>query len=379
MGERVVVAMSGGVDSSVAALLEKQAGSEVIGITMQMYDQGRDHKSGKRQGCCALDDTLDARRVAEHLEIPHYVLNHEVEFQETVVRPYVEDYLSGRTPSPCVRCNTYVKFDALLMRARALGATTLVTGHYAGIVPGLDGGPVLCEGIDLSKDQSYFLFGIPGSALRSTRFPLWRYTKKEIRAFALEAGLPTAGKPESMETCFVGEEGPAGFVEKVAPKLGLSLPETGKFVDEEGSVLGSHSGVHNFTVGQRKGLGIATGSRTFVREIDADTGNVHVGSRDQLLSQGLSAKGSNWFGKTPEIGSEFRARIRHGHRGVAARLTSLTGDGFELEFLEPVFAVAPGQAVVLYRENMVAGGGWISESFEGRLASVMGGGMNESG
>jgi tRNA-specific 2-thiouridylase len=351
--------MSGGVDSSVAALLMRDAGYEVIGITMQVFDQGVDHDTGKRRSCCALDDTYDARRVAEKLEIPHYVISHESEFEEEVIRPYVEDYLAGRTPSPCVRCNTFVKFEALQQRARALGARWLVTGHYARLHRDDAGDPYLSRSSDLAKDQSYFLFGVAQSSFRDVLFPLGDYSKSEVRTLASEAGLVTAFKEESMETCFIGADGPAAFVEKVAPRFGFEAPKPGQFRDSEGEVLGDHKGVHQFTIGQRKGLGKAFGKRTYVTQIDSESGDVGLGNRDALKSEYLHADRCNWFGGIPTPGTTVRASIRHRHDGASAVIQSADNHNLQLRFLNPVFAVAPGQAVVLYQDEQVIGGGWI--------------------
>ena len=359
-GERVVVAMSGGVDSSVAALLMQRAGHEVIGITMQMFDQGMDLQTGRRHGCCTLEDTYDARRVAEHLGFPHYVISHEAEFAEHVIGPYVEDYATGRTPSPCVRCNTYVKFDTLLRRARALGATKLITGHYARIEDGADGSVSLLEGRDARKDQSYFLWGVSRESLAWMDFPLGDRSKTEIRALAAEAGLPVAAKAESMETCFIGPEGPGGFVEKASKRLGIPILDGGEIVDEGGQVLGRHGGVHGFTVGQRKGLGVSGGRPLYVHAIDAATGRVRVGDRAGLACEGLEASGCNWLGDVPRPGDRLRARIRHRHEGAQARVVRADRDRVQIDFEDTVDAVAPGQALALYEGPRVVGGGWIA-------------------
>ncbi len=363
MAERVVVAMSGGVDSSVAALLMLEAGHEVVGVTMQLFDHGLDWGSGRRQGCCAPEDARDARRVAERLGIRHYMMRHEAAFEAEVIRPYVEDWIAGRTPSPCVRCNTFVKFDALLRKARALGAVHLVTGHYARIERGPDAQPELHRGRDATKDQSYFLYGVPRAALDPVLFPLGEHTKAEVRALAEAAGLSTAHKAESMECCFVGAEGHAAFVEAAAPRFGLPVPKTGVLRGAEGTALGSHEGVHHFTIGQRKGLGVATGSPLFVTGVDARRGEVRVGPREALRRAGLTAVDCNWLAPTPAPGTRVHAQIRHRDRGRPATLL-VAGSRSELRFEEPTEGVAPGQAVVFYDGTRVLGGGWIARSWQ---------------
>jgi len=361
MSERVVVAMSGGVDSSVAAALMKERGYEVIGVTMQLFDNGSPMDAKSDRSCCALDDTLDARRVAEQLNIPHYVISHEREFRDNVIRPYVEDYLKGMTPSPCVRCNTFVKFDTLLSRTKALKAKWLVTGHYAR-VDRAQGGPYLCKAVDANKDQTYFLYGIEQDALRNVLFPLGDLTKEEVRAIAKRAGLPTADKPESMETCFIGPAGPAAFVEKEAQRLGLTPPASGSVLNEDGAELGRHEGIHHFTIGQRKGLGIATGEKNFVTHIDPKRHEVVVGKRESLLCSGLTADRLRWIGAPPEVGSVANVRIRHRHAGATGVIQKINADSVEISFPDGVESVAPGQAVVLYDGPRVLGGGWILSS-----------------
>jgi tRNA-uridine 2-sulfurtransferase len=365
MAERAVVAMSGGVDSSVAALLMLRAGYEVVGVTMQVFDLGKAPSAAHPREiprCCAPDDALDARRVAELLGIPHYVIDHEAEMESSVIRPYVADYVAGRTPSPCVLCNSELKFDALFRRARALGARRLATGHYARLCQGPDGRAQLLRARDAKKDQSYFLFATPKETLELLAFPVGEHTKEEVRAIAEEAGLPTARKPESMETCFVGAEGPAGFVEAHAPRLGLEIPAAGSLIGPGDRVLGSHAGVHHFTVGQRKGLGVATGRPAYVVGLDAASAEVRVGEREQLLAGGLVAHRCHWLGDAPAPGMEVTARIRHRHSGAPARVCSVADEVLELTFERPVEAVAPGQAVVLYEGDRVLGGGWIESS-----------------
>ena len=352
---RVVVAMSGGVDSAVAAARCVAAGHEVIGISLRLA-------SGGSGGCCSLDDFHDARAVCDRLGVPHYVFDFTDAFRRAVVAPFVDDYLAGRTPNPCARCNQHVKFDLLWRRARELGAAALATGHYARIaVDPTTGTRALRTAADPAKDQTYFLFALDDAALARTLFPVGDATKAGVRREATALGLPVADKPESMEVCFVPPGDAAGFVARHAPAAAL---RPGVVVDDDGTPLGTHDGIHRFTVGQRRGLGVTTtdGPR-YVRRLDPETGTVTVTRAHALHAAGLVARDVTWAaGAPPPAGTRVAVRIRHRHRPAPAVVESADMDGVRVRWAVGIGPLPPpGQAAVLYRDELVVGGGWIAE------------------
>lgn len=357
---RVMVAMSGGVDSSVAAAMMVEAGHEVVGLTMKLRDATAAEQARRGGSCCSPDDLLDARQVCDVLGIAHYVVDYREVFRRQVMEPFAEDYLAGRTPNPCVRCNDHVKFAPLLERAKALGCDQLVTGHYARVVEQA-GRHELHQALDAEKDQSYFLFGVPGEALAMTHFPLGGLSKTEVRARGKAMGLPTWDKADSEDICFVPEGQYAPVVERL---VGAErIPSAGPIVDEAGEVLGTHAGVHRYTVGQRKGLGVGGGERLYVLSVDGPTRTVVVGPGDHLLSAELVARRLRWVaGEPPASHFEATARIRYRHSGAEAEVSVTTEDFMQIRFAQPQRAVAPGQAVVLYQGSRVLGGGWIEAS-----------------
>lgn len=359
VGGLTAVAMSGGVDSSVAAALLARSGRPVVGFSMQLVDRlaGVAERYGR---CCSPDDFRDARSVADRLGFAHYVLDMEEDFRRSVLEPFADDYARGRTPSPCVRCNTFLKFGALLGRARAVGAERVATGHYAILERDASTGrTLLLRAADEDKDQSYFLFDLSDEQRACAEFPLGRLTKDEVRAAAREMGLGTAEKPESMDLCFVAE---GDDYRKVLGTGGLLRRDAGgEVVDGEGRVLGHHAGISGFTVGQRRGLGIATGKPLYVTRIEDDTRRVVVGDAEDLLRDRFVIERVRWipFGRP---GGTVRAsvRIRSSHAGAAATIEDL-GDGrARVCFEEPQRSVAPGQAAVAYDGDLVLGGGWIA-------------------
>ena len=355
---RIVAAMSGGVDSSVAAALLAAEGHDVVGLSMQLYDQSDGTRSFG--SCCTLDDLHDARRVARRLGIPHYIVNFERQFDERVVSPFVQEYAAARTPIPCVRCNSDLKFASLLDRARGFEARQVATGHYARIetLPAGDGSsPVrrLRRAVDATRDQCYFLFSLTQTQLARASFPLGRMLKSEVRDYAREHDLLVADKPDSHEICFVPGGDYAAFVER---RL-AGTPRGGAVVDGGGRRLGRHHGVHRFTVGQRKGLGVSSAVPLYVTAIDAATATVTVGPRAALERNTLTAGGVNWIEEPPRPGQPVTAQIRHHHPPAPARVWPLDGAALRLEFDTPQPAIAPGQAVVLYDDDIVVGGGWI--------------------
>ncbi len=352
--------MSGGVDSSVAAALLKEQGYEVIGVTMRLWDNSAlEEESGATPGgCCSLDDLYDARRVADALDIPYYVMNMEEHFTREVVDYFVSSYLKGETPNPCTRCNEEMKFRVLLNKARELKADLLATGHYAKISGG-DGAPyTLSKGVDESKDQSYFLFTMNQEELSRVVFPLGGMTKDEVRAYAEKMGIRTAQKQESQEICFVPDDDYGRFIsERVETALG------GDIVDRDGNVLGSHEGLFRYTIGQRKGLGIGgPGGPYYVISLDMDTNRLVVGPKEGLYSNGLKAREVNWINEMPGAGEKLVAKTRYRHPGSICHIVKAGGGLLELAFEEPERAVTPGQAVVLYRGDELLGGGWIEEA-----------------
>ncbi len=359
--------MSGGVDSSTVAAMLRAEGSHVIGLTMQLWNQRRLAGHGLPESgvgrCCSLDDVYDARRVAEKLGIPYYVVNQERRFEDEVVRPFVAEYLSGRTPIPCSLCNNHLKFDQLLVTARQIGADMLATGHYARVErDGNTGRYLLNRPADLTKDQTYFLFGLTQEQLSRTLFPLGSLTKPEVRELARHHGLALADKPESQEICFVPGGDYKQFLDAFLEEQGEKLPDTsGELVTAGGEVLGRHNGIHNFTVGQRKGLGVAIGSPLYVVQINGDQRQVIVGSDDQLFSLSLRARRLNWIA-VDDLSAPMRVKIkiRHRHEPAAARIEKTGADEVTATFDEPQRAITPGQAAVFYDGEVVVGGGWIA-------------------
>lgn len=355
--DRVVVAMSGGVDSSVCAAMVAQAGWDAIGISMRLYATP---PSSYSKSCCSPDDLFDARMVADSLDIPFYVANYQEEFQQRVIDYFIDEYRRGRTPNPCVACNNHLKFDILLQRSLALGAKYLATGHFCRVDHSGEV-PLLRTGLDENKDQSYFLFGIPREALSRIIFPLGEMTKAQVRERARSLLIETAEKPESQEICFVAGESYKDFV---AARLKEGQSKPGKFVHVDGQVLGEHDGIHNFTIGQRRGLGLTWSEPLFVQAIRPDEGTVVVGPKKGLFSRGLVAERCNWLSfERPPGPLECEVKIRYRSKPVPALVTvGVDPMTAFVEFEEPQRAVTPGQAAVFYRGDEVLGGGWIEEA-----------------
>jgi tRNA-specific 2-thiouridylase len=372
----VAIAMSGGVDSSTAAAILWQQGRPIVGLTMQLWNQRRlpelTADGPPQHRCCSLDDVYDAKRVAQHLEFPHYVVNFEPQFEERVVRPFVRDYLSGRTPIACTNCNSDVKFEPLLRMARQIGAERLATGHYARIRWDTASNRYqLLRSLDPSKDQSYFLWGLSQEQLSRSEFPLGNLSKEEVRAIAHRTALPVADKPESMELCFVPNGNYVQFIHAYAleNKIALSSGE-GEIVSESGELLGRHNGIHNFTVGQRKGLGFAAGKPLYVVALEPEANRVVVGEDEALRKSACQVENVNWVSvEEPLTAIRAQVKIRHKHEPAAATIEALPGSRARITFDRPQRAVTPGQAAVFYCSDagspvgdsgaVVLGGGWI--------------------
>ncbi|HEA46890.1 MAG TPA: tRNA 2-thiouridine(34) synthase MnmA [bacterium] len=375
MKKRVVVAMSGGVDSSVTAALLKREGYEVIGITMQIWPSnlspGKDEASEARRpklaeeaerfgGCCGLSAVEDAKRVAERLNIPHYVLNFRDVFEKKVIANFCEEYKEGRTPNPCIRCNQYIKFGVLLSKAKELDAEYIATGHYARIEYDKKRRRYfLRKGIDPKKDQSYVLYIMTQEQLKHTLMPLGTLTKEKVREIARELNLPVASKPESQEICFIPNTDYHGFLRT---RIGTDSLEEGLIVNKKGRVLGRHKGIAFYTIGQRRGLGIATDKPLYVIAVDKDKNVLVVGSEKETLKDKLIAEDVNWItlDKLKEP-IRIKAKIRYRHREAAARVTPLIGNRVEVRFRRPQRAITPGQAVVFYDKDLLIGGGRIEK------------------
>jgi tRNA-uridine 2-sulfurtransferase len=378
--QTIAVAMSGGVDSSTVAAMLRAEGHSLIGLTMQLWNQRRlagregtpEHVTGR---CCSLDDVYDARRVAQQIGIPYYVVNHEDRFEREVVRPFVEEYLSGRTPIPCSLCNNHLKFDQLLIVAQQIGAERVATGHYARVAyDDARGRWILSRPADLSKDQTYFLFGLTQEQLSRTLFPLGDMTKPQVRELAARHGLAIAEKPDSQEICFVPGGDYKRFIDAYLAEQGESLPDTaGELVTTSGEVIGEHAGIHNFTVGQRKGLGVATGSPLYVIQISGASKQVIVGGDEHLYSRTLRAKRVNLISvNNDDLREPMRVsvKIRHRHEPAPALIEKIaaaesgSGENGATEILvtfdQPQRAITPGQAAVFYEGDIVVGGGWIA-------------------
>jgi len=362
MSARVVVAMSGGVDSSVAAAILREQGYDVVGIAMRLAPQ-ETNGSRARQACCSYEDFEDARRVAERMDFPFYVVDLRAEFDARVIDNFVDEYLAGRTPNPCVMCNREIKFARLWHRARSLGADFVATGHYARVERGGEGRFHLLRAADFTKDQSYFLFALTQAELARTLFPLGRITKTEVRARARALGLVNADKPESQEICFV----PGDYAQFVAGRADPNRVKAGQIVDSEGRVLAEHDGIHQFTVGQRRGLGVAAGEPLYVRAIDPKRGRVTVGRREELAARGLRASQVSLVDERLAGAGDrqIEVKIRYRHPAVPATLRMLARDRAEVRFVTDGYpAVTPGQVCVFYDRDEVLGGGFIERALE---------------
>ena len=356
MGKKVVVGMSGGVDSSVAAYLLKQQGYDVVGVTMQIWQDESHEEIENKGGCCGLSAVDDARRVAAMLDIPYYVMNFKSEFKRDVIDYFVREYLEGRTPNPCIACNRYVKWESLLTRSIQIGADYIATGHYARICELPNGRYAIRNSVTAKKDQTYALYNLTQEQLKRTLMPIGDYTKEQVRKIAEDIGLMVAGKPDSMEICFVPDNDYASFIEK---ETGVtSVP--GDFVDVDGNVIGKHKGVIHYTVGQRKGLGIALGKPAFVVAIRSEQNQVVIGEDRDVYTERLYANNLNFMSVdniTEPV--HVKAKIRYSHEGAYCTVRKIDSDTIECIFDQPVRAVTPGQAVVLYDGEYVLGGGTI--------------------
>jgi tRNA-specific 2-thiouridylase len=371
--ETIAIAMSGGVDSSTVAAMLHAQGHAVVGLTLQLWNQRR--LAGRRledgtampetvQGrCCSIDDVYDARRVAEHLGIPYYLVNAQERFEDEVVRPFVSEYLAGRTPIPCTLCNNHLKFDQLLATARQIGADKIATGHYARNRFDADRNRwVLSRPADRSKDQTYFLFGLTQEQLSRTLFPLGDLHKPAVREMAADAGLALAAKPDSQEICFIPGGSYSQFLKAYLDEQGRELPDSsGELVAAgTGDVLGNHEGIHAFTVGQRKGLGLSSPDPLYVLKIHPDSHRVEVGADSELYSRTLRADRLNWISiDAPAEPVRVSIKIRHRHEPAPAMLRVINENEIEAVFDEPQRAITPGQSAVFYQDDEVAGGGWI--------------------
>ena len=348
--------MSGGVDSSVAACLLLEQGYDVIGVTMQIWQDEDRTVVEENGGCCGLSAVDDARRVAQLLGIPYYVMNFKDVFREQVMDYFVDAYVHGQTPNPCIACNRYVKWEALLRRSMDIGADFIATGHYARVERLENGRYAVKNSVTAAKDQTYALYNLTQSQLAHTLMPVGSYAKEEIRAMAQERGLPVAKKPDSQEICFVPDNDYAGFIEKTVK----TVPRPGNYVDKNGTILGQHKGIIHYTVGQRKGLGLSMGRPVFVTEIRPETGEVVIGEAEDVFTDTVYCNNINYMA-LPDFPAEkqFVGKIRYAHKGAPCHVRLLDGGVLECKFEQPVRAVTPGQALVLYDGDYVAGGGTI--------------------
>ena len=354
---KVVVGMSGGVDSSVAAWLLKEQGYDVIGVTMQIWQDEPELIQEENGGCCGLSAVDDARRVAQILDIPYYVMNFKKEFKANVMDYFVDEYLHGRTPNPCIACNRYVKWESLLQRSLAIGADYIATGHYARIEQLPNGRYAIRNSVTAAKDQTYALYNLTQEQLAHTQFPVGELSKHEVREIAEANGFINADKPDSQDICFVPDGDYAGFIER---EIGDSVAKEGNFVLEDGTVLGKHKGITHYTIGQRKGLNLSMGKPVFVTEIRPETNEVVIGDNEDLIVREDYADRIN-FMSVPDLKEKqhFKAKIRYAHQGAQALIEQIDDDLIRCTFEEPQRAMTPGQALVFYDGEYVAGGGTI--------------------